>query len=180
MRVMRFLFGASLVGAGAVAIACSSSSGGPSGGSEAGADTGSTSSGSSSSGGSSTSSSSGMAEAAPCMPITANPGTLDGGALWACYQAACKSQLAACAGECVCNTAFDTALSAIQMMGQSSATTELTTASGVSTIAGNVGTCLLMTQTSGACGAPVPEGGTEGGEGGGSDAAKTGDAPTGG
>jgi hypothetical protein len=177
MRVMRFLFGASLVGAGAVAIACSSSSGGPSGGSDAAADTSTSSGSSSSSGGSSTSSSSGMAEAAPCMPIAANPGTLDGGALWACYQAACKSQLAACAADCLCNTAFDTALQAIAMMGQSSATSELTTASGVSTAAGNVGTCLLQTQTSGACGAPAAEGGTEGG---GSDAAKTGDAPTGG
>jgi hypothetical protein len=177
MRVMRFLFGASLVGAGAIAIACSSSSGGPSGGSDAAAETGSTSS-SSSSGGSSTSSSSGMAEAAPCTPVAANPETLDGGAVWACYQAACSKQLTACNADCVCNSAFINALQMIQAMGGSMAVamSQLQTASAADTPAGTVGNCLLMTQLSGACGGTGDGGATEGG----SDAAKTGDAPSGG
>jgi hypothetical protein len=180
MRIMRFLFGASLVGAGAVAIACSSSSPAPSGGGEGGTEA-STSSGSSS-GGSSTSSSSGMAEAAPCTLVAANPETIDGGALWACYQKTCATSLTACAADCVCNNGFITALMNIAMMGQSTAMSQLTTAAGVDTAAGTVGTCLLMALTSGTCGgATGGEGGTEGGsEGGGSDAAKTGDAPTGG
>jgi hypothetical protein len=115
--------------------------------------------------------------------VAANPETIDGGPLWACYQKTCATSLTACAADCVCNNGFITALMNIAMMGQSTAMSELTTAAGTDTAAGTVGTCLLMALTSGTCGgATGGEGGTEGGstEGGGSDAAKTGDAPTGG
>ena len=148
------------MGAGAVAVACSSSSSPPpvTGGND--------------SGGSETSTPPEEA-AAPCVKITAaDPATIDGGADWACFETKCAAELTACAADCLCNNAFLTALQNIQTMGMSTATVQLTTATGSDDAGSSVGACLLSFEST--C-APIV---TDGGKGEAGDA-PTGDAPSG-
>jgi hypothetical protein len=111
MRMWRLVVGASFLGAGALALACSSSSSPP-------AATGGTDSGGSDDGGGGGEEA--AVEAAACTPSTMNVSTLDGGAVWACYQAGCNAMgLTACGADCVCNNAILAALACVQTMGES-------------------------------------------------------------
>jgi hypothetical protein len=159
MRIWRFFLGASLLGAGAMAVACSSSSSPP------------PATGGNDSGGSETSTTPPEEAAAPCVPITtASPATVDAGAQWGCYEKACSAAFTACAADCVCNNALLTALNNIATMGMTMAveTAQLTTVDGVDDAgAGAIG-CVIMNES--VCNPIVhPEGGD----------APTGDAPSG-
>jgi hypothetical protein len=100
MRASLYLIGfaaASIVGAGAAEIGCSSSSGGSSpedsgtaDTSTPPADTGSTED----AGG----------EAAACVTLDASAETIAAGATWACFQTMCTTSLTACAADCQCNS----------------------------------------------------------------------------
>jgi len=111
MRASLYLIGfaaASIVGAGAAEIGCSSSSGGSSSPEDSGtadtstppADTGSTED----AGGGDTST--------PCVTIDASAATIvTGSPVWDCYESMCATALAECAADCTCN---DAVLSALQ------------------------------------------------------------------
>jgi hypothetical protein len=148
MRMWRIFLGASLVGAGAVAAACSSSSPSPAKTtvSDAASDVVETTEDAAS-------------EAAPCVAVAASPATVDGGAVWGCFQAACKSQLTACAADCVCNNAYITALMGAAA-NMSMASTLIEMAGSADMAAMTALTCIggnLQCENVGA------EGGTEGG-----------------
>jgi hypothetical protein len=51
---------------------------------------------------------------AGCESFPMNIETLDAGALFGCYQAACAAELAACAPDCVCNGVITTGLECLQ------------------------------------------------------------------
>ncbi len=100
MHTWRLILGASILGAGAVAVACSSSSSPAAPGDDGGAD------GASDDGGG------GDTGAAACTPA---PGamdiaTFDAGASWGCLQAHCGPSFTACAASCACNNAVNAAL----------------------------------------------------------------------
>jgi hypothetical protein len=110
MRASLYLIGfaaASIVGAGAAEIGCSSSSGGSSSPEDSGtadtstppADTGTTED-------------AGGDAATPCVTIDASAATIvTGSPVWDCYESMCATALAACAADCLCN---DAVLSALQ------------------------------------------------------------------
>jgi hypothetical protein len=100
MRMWRLVLGVSVLGAGAVAVACSSSS---SSGSPAGDDAGD---------GAVATDDGGGGEAAACTPAPGamNVETLDAGTAWGCLQTACKTALTGCAADCDCNNAVNAAL----------------------------------------------------------------------
>ncbi len=158
MAMWRWVLGASVVGAAAVAVACSSSSGGPSGtpGDDGGSD------GASDDGGGMT-----------CTPVsTLNAATIDAGAGWGCLQTACSASLTACGADCLCNNAIINGLLCVEDAGATSAAdqamalTKCLTGTigpiyGTNMAAMNAGTCLSgMGKT--ACSPPS----TDGGEGG--------------
>jgi hypothetical protein len=173
--MLRIFFGASLVGAGAVAVACSSSSPSPAkttGGSDAAEDTTTTT----------TVEDSGT-EAAACVPAKVDVATFDSGSSsWSCLQGMCSASIVTCAADCSCNAAIYQALQCVVMAGaecaESSActtncfTTALTTIAS-DTAVGPLVTCL--TADTAKCGGPVIDGGPEAG---GHDGA-TGDSATG-
>jgi hypothetical protein len=165
MRMWRIFLGASLVGAGAVAVACSSSSPSPAKvtSSDAAADV------------VETTEDTGTGADAPCVIDPASPATVDGGAVWGCFQVACKTQLTACAADCVCNNAYLTALMGAAA-NMSMASTLIEMAGGADMAASTALTCIggnLQCENVGA------EGGTEGGTEGGSHDGATGDSATG-
>jgi hypothetical protein len=181
MRDWKWFAGAALLGAGAVAAACSSSSSGPSDGgtAEAGVDTGAAvdtgaipDTGAVTDGG-------GDVATATCEASTMNSATITSGPAWTCLEMVCKTSLTACAADCECNNAVLTALECVVMAGGSSATPAQTTACFTSNlgplisspdapIAGPVASC-LMTMSQG-CAMQGMEGGTDGGDGGGDSA----------
>jgi hypothetical protein len=186
MRKWRFILGASVIGIGAVAVACSNSSSGGGGGNEDGGDSGGT-----------TSEGGGGGDAPACTPVDASVTTIDGGALWACFNttAACGAELMACANDCICNSAMIAALLCVADAGGASApanamttcvTQQLGMAPGAatdSTIAPLLG--CLTGKGRNAC-EPATEGGAEtgtsegGGEGGGSEGGSEGGSDAGG
>ena len=87
------------------------------------------------------------ASADACASIGVNPATIDAGALWGCFQQACSSQLAACAGDCTCSNAIVTALTCSATGG--SIVSCFTTAATADNNAQAVGICLLG--ASGSC-----------------------------
>jgi hypothetical protein len=108
MRIWQWLAGATLLGAGAVAVACSNSSGSSSGGTDGGEDV--VSAGDTGSG-----SSSGGMEAAACM-MGASVATFDGGAAWSALVTSCMA-LPKCATDCICNNAVLAGLECIAAEG---------------------------------------------------------------
>jgi hypothetical protein len=178
MRDWKWWAGAALLGAGAVAVACSSSSSNPSDGGtpEAGVDTGAESvdTGAPSDGGGD-----GDAAMATCEASTMNSATIMSGPAWTCLEMVCKTSLTACAADCECNNAVLTALECVVTAGGSGATPAQTAACFTSnlgplingpqgSIVMPVATC-LMTMSQG-CAEQGMEGGTDGGSDGGDSA----------
>jgi hypothetical protein len=186
MRDWKRWASAALLGAGAVAAACSSSSSGPSDGgtAEAGVDTGAVSDGTGdvSDGG-------GDAAMTTCEASTASSATIRSGPAWTCLEMVCKTSLTACAANCECNNAVLTALECVVANGGASATPAQTAACFTSnigplisgpegSIVAPLATC-LMTMSQG-CAAQGVEGGTDGGPSGegGTDGSSGGDSAT--
>jgi hypothetical protein len=165
MRMWHLVTAASILGAGAVAAACSSSSSGG-GGTDSGAD--------------SAGDDGGGDGAVAC---TANPissATVDGGASWACIEAACHAELTACAADCPCNNAVLTALQCIATMGAAATTSCFTT--GFTPIIADTTVTPLVTCLQGhsaGCGGPVVDGGPDAHSDAPTGDAPAGDAPTG-
>ncbi len=169
MRIWRFLLGVSLLGAGATAVACSSSSSGtPSGGTDAATDTSTVTPGEDAS-----------AEAAgPCVALSVTPATVDGGSQWACFQTHCTAAFAACAADCVCNNSLVGALNNIATMGMTMAveTAQLTMVDMIDEAGAGAISCVISNESN--CPAGGGEGGKpEGGEAGTGDSATASDAP---
>lgn len=163
MRIWKFLLSVSLLGAGATAVACSSSSSPASTVTDAATDTSTGTPGEDA-----------AAEAAgPCVKVSASPATVDGGSQWACFQTHCTAAFAACAADCVCNNALVTALSNIASMGMTMAVemTQLTTVDMIDDAGLGAITCVISNESN------CPAGGGDGGKPEGGDAA-TGDSAT--
>ena len=166
MRASLFLAGlaaASLFGAGAVGVGCSSSSSG----SPAASDDASTMSDSPT-----TTPDTGTedAPATPCTPVSdASAATIvTGSASWDCYESKCTTSLTACGADCECNNAILTALNCIAMdAGTTTACFGPVSMSSAPTTAA-VLTCLLANAQ---CMNPGGDGGT--GDGGTSEAGPT-------
>jgi hypothetical protein len=115
------------------------------------------------SGGSSGSGGAGGADAAACTPMDASAATINGGALWACFESACMTQLVACASDCACNNAVLGALQCAATGGGQ--TTCFAPVAAVGTNGMAVAICLLTSTSS--C-SPNLDAGSEGpGDGGG-------------
>ncbi len=107
MRASLYLIGfaaASIVGAGIVQIGCSSSS--------TPATTPPADAATPTADAPATTEDGGGEAAAPCtdMAMGMKGSTIDGGASWACYQAACAASITACSSACACNNAVIGAL----------------------------------------------------------------------
>jgi hypothetical protein len=180
MRASLYLIGfaaASIVGAGAAEIGCSSSSGGSSSPPEDSgtadtstppADTGSTED-------------AGGEAAAPCVTVDASAATIvTGSPSWDCYEQMCATSLAACAADCPCNDAVLGSLQCVANDGGSTTVcfTPLSTLSGAMEAASTaVLNCLVgpASVCQMADGGPIGDGGTPG-----TDAAPAADAGDGG
>ncbi|MGO9837326.1 MAG: hypothetical protein ACLP1X_24290 [Polyangiaceae bacterium] len=164
MRMWRIFLGASVVAACAVAVACSSSSPSPAvAGTDAAMDV------------VTTPEDTGTGADVPCVLDPASPATVDGGAVWGCFQAACKTQLTACAADCVCNNAYLTALMGAAA-NMSMASTLIEMAGSADMAAMTALTCIggnLQCENVGG------DGGTEGGKDGAAGDSATGDSATG-
>jgi hypothetical protein len=182
MRASLYLVGfaaVAVVGAGMTGVGCSSSSSGTTPGDDAsmGTDGSGSSSGAGSSGGDDTGTAA-DAPAAPCVPTDAGSvATFDSGsAVWACYQAMCKTSLTACAADCACNNGVFKALQCVAT-DAGSATTCFGTVTAVTTSPNSdLTSCLVsnaacMTATAGdggptTDGAPAEAGPVDAGGGG--------------
>jgi|SRR5581483_6825085 len=158
MKVWKLFAGASLLGAGALAIACSSSS--SSGGPPAGDDAGDGSTATDDGGGD-----------AACVKNAMSIATLDGGSMWGCVQTTCDSMgLSACAADCVCNNAIVASLACIQAKGATITGSQTmacftTNLGGVATETAVAGFIPCLTKAGMSCAGIGVEGGTEGGSG---------------
>jgi hypothetical protein len=188
MRDWKWWVGAALLGAGTVAVACSSSSSSPGNGgpAEAGVDTGPVSDGTGA-----VSDGGGDAAMATCEASTMSSATIQSGPAWTCLEMVCKTSLTACAADCQCNNAVLAALECVVAAGGANATMAQTTVCFTSNlgplfngpdapIAGPVGMCLMtMSQ---ACATQGMEGGTDGAssdDGSSDDGSSDGDSATG-
>jgi hypothetical protein len=174
MKVWKLWAGASLLGVGALAIACSSSSsgGGGGGGDDAG-DAAATDDG-------------GDGGGTPCTAMTGNAATVDGGSGWGCLETNCNTELTACAANCLCNNAILNGLGCVAEAGltdplaQANKLTSCLTAT-ISPIISETPVTPLVTCLQGkgktACAPAGYEGGT--GEGGSGDAGDGGGSTTG-
>jgi len=198
MRMWRSLLGASLLGAGAVALSCSSGNLGNGGSADAASEgsavleAGAPQQTITAHEAGNTAEDGGAAEAAVCAPAPVDVATYDAGSsIWACMQVMCQSSLAMCAVDCVCNAAIYASLQCVPMMGaecvdSSSCITGCFTATlndppAVSddVVQTTLAPCLLTYM--GACGVSPADGGSEGGpEGGNGDGAPASDAAEGG
>ncbi len=147
MRIWHLIAGASLVGAGAFGVACSSSSGGggtPSeGGAEGGEDGG---------------------EGGACTLPSTNVATSDAGAIWGCLQMKCMTEMMACACDMTCNSAILACAveGGSNVMDQTTCITNAVMANAASDPPIlMLGTCLAT--NSKMCGGPAVEAGVEGG-----------------
>jgi hypothetical protein len=167
MRIWKFLLSVSLLGAGATAVACSSSSSPATGGNDAATDTGVV-----------TGEDAAAEAAGPCVLLPASPATVDGGTAWACYQKTCAAAFATCAADCVCNNALVTALSNIATMGMTMAieTAQLTPVDAIDDAgAGAIG-CVVSNES--VCMPIVSDAGkADGGDAATGDSATASDAP---
>jgi hypothetical protein len=166
MRIWKFLLGVSLLGAGATAVACSSSSSPVSTTTDAATDTSTVTPGEDA-----------AAEAAgPCVTLSESPATVDGGSQWACFQKTCATVFAACAADCVCNNALVTALSNIATMGMTTAveTAQLTPVDTIDEAGAGAISCVIANESN----CPTGDGGKpDGGDAATGDSATASDAP---
>jgi hypothetical protein len=169
MRIWTLVLGASLLGAGAVAVACSSSSSSGPSNEDAGADGGEDSGG----------------DGNMCITPDASVATVDSGnPVWACLQMKCATEMQACACDPVCNDAIGMAL--LQSANDAGAATGLLTMAVYGHTSDppivTLGTCLAG--ASPMCGGPTisdgGEGGTTAGEGGADGGGEAGETTEGG
>jgi hypothetical protein len=166
MRASLFLAGlaaASLLGAGAVAVGCSSSSSGsPPAGDDASTATDAPA----------TTPDTGTedAPATPCTPVSdASAATIvTGSPSWDCYESKCTTSLTACGADCECNNAILTALNCIAMDAGTTTACFGPVSSSAEPATTAVLTCLLANST---CMSATGDGGT--GDGGTAEAGPT-------
>jgi len=165
MRASLYLIGfaaASIVGAGAAEIGCSSSSSGsPSSPEDAAtptADTGTTADTGSSTEDAGT-------DAAPCVSVDASAATIvTGSPSWNCYEQMCATSLAECAADCTCNDAVLGALECVAADGGSTTTCFAGLASAGASPGASMDTLNCLVGPASVCqtadGGPIGDGGT--------------------
>jgi hypothetical protein len=157
----RWLVGISMVLLAAAIAMAGCGSGGGGGTRDAGPDTLPVTTGSG--GASGAGGGSGTDAAAVCTPLGGSVATIAAGATWACFQAACMTELVACAADCTCNNAMLNALLCVSTTGDSRSCFTTAAVTGGS---GAVSVAICLEQGGGggggdaaACSAPTPDGG---------------------